>query len=176
MSEKEWCYYEIQQGFKVKIDSEDLARVSSHKWRVTKGTQGRSRVVTSIRGPKGARSITLGKFLMSPAPGMQVYPRRFNQELDYRKSNLIVCTVQERQRLLPKTRTETTSRYRGVSFSKREKKWRAAIKIDKRTKTIGYFDSEDEAALAYNRAAREHFGEMAYQTRVGQVEKKRRVE
>ena len=151
---------------KVKIDQEDLARVRERKWRVTQGTTGRKRVVTSVRGPQGVRSITLGKFLMNPPKGKQVYPRRFNEGLDYRKSNLVVCTLRERQRLLPKKRTATSSRYRGVSFSSRDKKWRAAIEVDGRTINLGHFKSEAQAALVYNRAAREHFGKMAYQNEV----------
>src|SRR4051794_40650135 len=116
-SQDNWCYINVHPGFKVKIDREDLERVSAHSWRVTFGTQGRKRVVTSIRGPNGVRSLTLGKFLMNPPAGKQVYPRRFNDALDYRKSNLIVCTLQERQQLLPKKRVGTTSSYRGVSFA-----------------------------------------------------------
>src|SRR6185312_9978318 len=101
---KDWCYLTVHPNTKVKIDRTDLKRVSQHKWRVTKASTGRLRVVTSVRGPRGVKNITLGKFLMKPSKGYQVYPRRFNEGLDYRKSNLIVCTLRERQRLLPKHR------------------------------------------------------------------------
>jgi hypothetical protein len=142
-------------------------------WRVTKGTTGRTRVVTSIRTPKGVRSLTLGRFLMDPPPGKQVYPRRFNQGLDYRKSNLIVCTLAERQRLLPKKKAASSSKYRGVSFATAEQKWRAGIEVDGHSINLGLFDGEDEAALAYNEAARKHFGDIAYQNPVGRQKKTR---
>jgi hypothetical protein len=173
---KNWCYITAHPDLQVKIDREDLERVSAHKWRVTKGTTGRMRVVTSIRGPKGSRQITLGKFLMNPPPGKQVYPRRFNDGLDYRKENLIVCTVQERQRLLPKKRPQTSSSYRGVSFSKSDGKWRAGIEVDGHSINLGHFDTEDQAALAYNEAARKHFGEMAYQNQIKKRNHKREGE
>lgn len=175
MSDEDWCYIDVHPGLKVKIDREDLERVQAHKWRVTKGTTGRKRVVTSIRTPKGVRSVTLGKFLMDPPPGKQVYPRRFNEELDYRKSNLIVCTLKERQRLLPKKRSQTTSSYRGVSFDQASGKWRAGIEVEGRSINLGQFDRESEAALAYNEAARKHFGDMAYQNPVGKDRVKRRA-
>jgi hypothetical protein len=171
---KEWCYLSLASDFKVKIDKEDVDRVNAHKWRITKGTTGRLRVVTTIRTPKGARHLTLGRFLMAPPEGMQVYPRRFNEGLDYRKSNLIVCTMKERQRLLPKTRMVTTSSYRGVSFSKTYSKWKAAIKCNGRNINIGIFDSEEDAALAYNKAATQYFGDIAYQNKINKPKKDRK--
>jgi AP2-like factor, euAP2 lineage len=174
MAGKAWCYISVHPNLKVKIDREDLKRVNDHSWRVTKGTTGRQRVVTSIRTPDGVKTVTLGKFLMNPPSGMQVYPRRFNEGLDYRKSNLVVCTLAERQRLLPKKRTKTSSTYRGVSFSRSHKKWRAGIEVNGRSLNLGLYKSEDEAAEAYNKAARKHFGAVAYQNQIGKRTYQRR--
>jgi len=151
----------------VLIDAEDLGRVSEHSWRVTQGTTGRPRVVTSIRTPKGVRTLTLGKFLMDPPKGKHVYPRRFNEGLDYRKDNLIVCTVQERQQLITKQRVNRSSQYRGVSFQKAKAKWRAGIQVDGKSYNLGEYSTEEEAALAYNKASKKHFGEHAYQNPIG---------
>ena len=170
---KEWVYVPVHPDMKVKIDREDLERVSQHSWRITKGTTGRLRVVTSVRGPKGSRQITLGKFLMEPPPGKLVYPRRFNDGLDYRKDNLIVCTLAERQRLLPKNRKKTSSEFRGVSFSKVDGKWKAGIEVEGQSINLGHFDSEEAAAIAYNEAARKYFGDIAYQNQVGSRRYKR---
>ncbi|MGZ3721458.1 MAG: hypothetical protein ACXVA9_00925 [Bdellovibrionales bacterium] len=169
-----WVYIPVHPKLKAKIDRADLKRVSQHSWRVTKGTTGRQRVVTSIRTPKGVQNITLGKFLMKPPKGKQVYPRRFNEGLDYRKSNLIVCTLSERQRQLPKNRARATSEYRGVSRSTADRKWRAAIEVDGLAMNLGHFKTEADAARAYNVAARKHFGKSAYQNQVGKRNYKRR--
>lgn len=174
MGSKDWVYITVHPRHKVKIDREDLKRVSEYSWRVTKGTTGRLRVVTSIRGPNGSRHLTLGRFLMKPKAGLQVYPRRFNDGLDYRKNNLIVCTVQERQRMLPKKRKASTSSYRGVSYSRGTGKWRAGIEVDGHSINLGEFSSEKDAALAYNKAARKHFGELAYQNQVNRSEKRKK--
>lgn len=171
---KAWCYISVRPNLKVKIDTEDLERVETHSWRVTRGTTGRPRVVTSIRTKDGIKTLTLGRFLMKPPKGKQVYPRRFNDGLDYRKDNLIVCTLQERQRLLPKNRKRATSNYRGVSYSMFDKKWRAAIEVDGRTLNLGHFASEEKAAQAYNAAAKKHFGANAYQNHTGRRADKRR--
>ena len=54
-----------------------------------------------------------------------------------------------------------TSKYVGVSFDKRKKKWRVAINHKNKQYQIGYFSSEEEAALAYDKKAIELYGETA---------------
>lgn len=46
-----------------------------------------------------------------------------------------------------------TSKYHGVFFNKRNNKWVAQIWYNKKNKFIGHYDSEIEAALAYNKKA-----------------------
>jgi hypothetical protein len=111
---------------------------------------------------------------MNPEKGKQVYPRRFNEGLDYRKDNLVVCTLKERQRLLPKNRIKQSSDFRGVSFSKNNKKWRAGIEVKGKSINLGHFTTEEAAAKAYNEAAKKYFGEIAYQNRVGKKTNERK--
>lgn len=54
-----------------------------------------------------------------------------------------------------------TSKYKGVCWYRRERKWRARIRVNRKLISLGYFASETDAALAYNRAARKHFGDFA---------------
>jgi len=166
MAGKPWCTIQVS-GLSVKIDKEDLKRVQNHSWRAIKSSTGRYKVITSIRTKAGSRNVTLGKFLMDPPRGKQVYPRRFQEGLDYRKGNLVVCTMQERQRLLPKRRVETTSKYRGVSFQQASRKWRAGIEVEGRAINLGEYKTETDAALAYNKAALKYFGKIAYQNSIG---------
>ncbi len=173
---KKWRYIIARPDKKVKIDEEDFERVSNHSWRVTLTTTGRERVVTAYRENGKVKTITLGRFLMNPKKGQQVYPRRFQEALDYRKDNLICCTLQERQRLLPKNRKDSSSRYRGVSYIQSQDLWRAGIMVDGKSINIGNFKSEDEAAQAYNKAARKYFGSIAYQNNVTRNKKSRQGE
>eukprot|EP01051_Picozoa_sp_SAG22_P001273 SAG22_NODE_48_length_24654_cov_4.406394_21_plen_547_part_00 len=48
-----------------------------------------------------------------------------------------------------------SSRHRGVSWAKADSKWRATIKQDGKSRTLGYFADESEAAAAYAAACRE---------------------
>jgi hypothetical protein len=171
---KPWRYLPVRPDQQAKIDAEDYDQLSKHTWRIIKKPSGRMKVVTNIIHSDGRnQQISLGNYLMKPPKGKMVYPRRFMEGLDYRKGNLIVCTMAERQRILPKSRRFGSSSYKGVSYITSKKTWRAAIKIKGKSVTLGHFKDEDQAALAYNKAAREHFGDQAYQNRIIKTRKRR---
>ena len=51
--------------------------------------------------------------------------------------------------------SDLCSRYQGVSWHKGHNKWRAEIRIDGKKKYIGHYNSQYEAAVVYDEAARE---------------------
>ena len=50
-----------------------------------------------------------------------------------------------------RTFINTSSKYRGVCWDKRNKKWNAAIRIDGKPKHLGSFSNEEEASLVYEK-------------------------
>jgi hypothetical protein len=81
--------------------------------------------------------------------------------LDNRKLNLRICTRsqnnQHRRRI--KTKFKFHSKYKGVS--KQYGQWVSQIKYNKKNTYLGYFKIEKEAALAYDKKAKELFGKFA---------------
>jgi hypothetical protein len=171
---KPWCYIPVNPKSRAKIDKEDLKKVSEYTWRILRQATGRIRVMTSFRTKKGTAQLSLGQLIMKPPKNKMVYTRRFMEELDYRKSNLIICTMSERQKMLPKSRNFGTSKYKGVSFVKKGKKWRAQIEVDDQCINLGIYKNEVLAAQVYNEAAKKYFGNMAYQNQVKPLPASRR--
>lgn len=86
-----------------------------------------------------------------------------------RVENLRVCKNDENQHNRGGAK-QSTSFYKGVSYCQRHKKWRAQIKSQGRSKHIGYFDKESDAAIAYNDVAIRTFGAFAFINKVLQNE------
>lgn len=60
-----------------------------------------------------------------------------------------------------KWKKQTTSTYKGVHWNTPTNKWRVKIGVNRKRIHLGYFANEKEAAIAYNKAAIEYFGEFA---------------
>lgn len=72
---------------------------------------------------------------------------------DNRLENLRITTHQQNNRSFNKPSVGTSSKHRGVSWLKQSKKWRAAICVNGKTKHLGSFSAEEDAAKCYNKAA-----------------------
>lgn len=75
--------------------------------------------------------------------------------------NLRLSTIQGNTHNRVKTPNKT-SRFKGVCWSKASNKWKAGITFNHKQKHIGYFDSEEEAKLAYELESARLFGEFAW--------------
>lgn len=83
-----------------------------------------------------------------------------NDRADCRRANLRPAT---RSQNLMNKRKEAgrSSRYKGVCFVTRRDRWLMQISEDNRRIASRCFKTEEEAAYAYDEAARRHFGEFA---------------
>lgn len=81
---------------------------------------------------------------------------------DNRLENLRACTnAQNSHNIGLSGRKNMKSKYKGVCTAPREGSWRASIRINKVNHHIGVFDSEIEAAKAYDKSALENYGDFA---------------
>lgn len=78
-----------------------------------------------------------------------------------RITNLRLVTNQQNS-FNSKPHKDGSSKYKGVTFDKKNGKWFSRICRDGKTKFLGYFTEEKDAAIAYNKAAKELFGEYCW--------------
>lgn len=80
--------------------------------------------------------------------------------LDNTRENIRVCTQKENSKNRRKVNKVCTSKYKGVHKAA-SGSWVAMIRVNYKRYYLGSFKNEVDAALAYNKAAVQHFGEFA---------------
>lgn len=86
---------------------------------------------------------------------------RDGNSLNNTRDNLRVCT--QSQNLANKGMLcNNTSEFKGVWLHKQTGAWAACIRVNNKTIHLGLFDTKEDAAIVYNHAALEYFGDFAW--------------
>lgn len=104
-------------------------------------------------------TISMHRVIMNAIIGQEV-DHINGESLDNRRVNLRL-TDRYGNNQNARVRKDSLSGYKGVCFYKSTNKWRAYIGTGEKLKHIGYFNTPQEAALAYNQEAIKRFGEYA---------------
>lgn len=148
---------QLTQGYVALIDDEDFNKVSAYKWFVRKGKN--THYAATWVGKWRERKLLHMHHLVSGVPkeGFCIDHQDRNG-LNNQKSNHRLCTIAQNSA----NRTAYgSSKYLGVSYMAANRKWRAYIKAEGENKYLGIFETEEQAAEAYNLAAAKYHGEFA---------------
>lgn len=152
---------QLTRGYIAIVDDEDFELASRYKWRACPSTS--HGVYAISRWVIDGREYTIGmhRLVMGCRRGDgKIIDHKNGNGLDNRKENLRFCTATENARNAKKS-NKVRSRYKGAYYHQAERVWRAQIKVGGKLKQLGRFQTEREAAIAYNDAARMLHGEFA---------------
>lgn len=148
----------LTQGFITFVDDSDFEAVSAFKWHVERKRR-HFYASRSFRKPDGTTATqSLHKFLL---PGSRRVDHRDGNGLNNQRYNLRPATNRQNSQGFRLKASGTTSKFRGVCWCPKGRKYHAQLQDGKVKRHLGYFTDETEAARAYDSAAREHFGEFA---------------
>jgi len=141
----------LTKGFYAYVDAEDYEWLSQWRWRVYGGGY-------AVRWEK-RKLIFMHRQIMQPPKG-KVVDHVNGNGFDNTRANMRNITPQQNSCNRSK-QVGTISMYKGVDYDKRSDQWYARIRVHGKLLHLGYFDTEVEAARAYDRGAVELFGEFA---------------
>lgn len=151
-------------GLVALIDEQDAERVSVHHWYGYQKPRTRTIYVrSSIRQGDRRQEWLLHRFVLNLQRGAGVVDHINRNGLDNRRCNLRVVTHAENVRNSGPRRNRT---FKGVYHETRAngyERYRAEIMVDGRKIRLGSFKTAEQAARAWDAAAREHHGLFAYQ-------------
>jgi len=143
------------------VDAEDYPLLSRHKWQYK--TDGRGGV-THATWNRAQSPFQMQDWIISKRPWNKIMFKNRNP-LDCRKCNLVEVGRGNPTHYSYKRKGNYTSKYKGVCWTKKDKSWICQVNYEG-TKFSKYCKSEKEAALLYNKKAKELYGEFAYQNKV----------
>jgi len=152
-------------GKRNEVDDEDCEKFSKNKYRFVAGGGRKTGYALRVENEK---LVFLHKEIMKTPKGM-VCDHIDGDTLNNQKSNLRNCTPKENARNTAR-RSDNETGYKGVY--KRDERiknpFRARIKVDGVTLSLGAYPTPQAAAVAYNAAATKYFGEFSKLNQVTQ--------
>lgn len=141
------------------VDDEDFGYLSQFKWNALEDNAFTPSVIGKVKG----RKCRMARLIMNVLDNNSVVIDHINGNgLDNRKENLRICSIRQNLQNRRKTSSKCTSKYKGVSWDSSRNKWQVHGRTDNgKTRNLGRYDNEEDAAQKYNEWALATFKEFS---------------
>lgn len=149
---------ELTQGQVAIVDDEDYEYLSQWKWHLH-NAYGGGMYARRSSSPPNKSSIYMHRVIMK-AKKENLVDHIDGNGLNNLRGNLRLCNHAENSRNRKKNKNNTVG-YKGVSFDKSHNIFRVDISVEGKRVFVGNYKKQEEAALAYDKKAKELYGEFA---------------
>jgi hypothetical protein len=154
------AFVPITKGYETIIDAVDVHLVEGWNWCANVGS---NTVYSQRLTPRDAdgkqQKILMHRAIMAAPDHLEVDHENGNGLDNRRSANLRLATHAQNNRNQRISRANTSGA-KGVSWDRRDKKWRAYITLGGKRKHLGFYTEIDDAAAAYAKASAEMHGEF----------------
>ncbi len=138
------------------VDDGDFELLSQWKWHIV---EDKWNVYACRTARPSHKHILMHRQIMC-CPKGKLIDHVDHDGLNNQRSNLRICTSSQNQ-MNSKKQADRTSKFKGVTLRNKPTPWLAGCKKDGKRHNLGHFKTEIEAAKAYDKKAKELFGEFA---------------
>lgn len=152
---------ELTRGKFAIVDKSDFANVSNRKWcfKPVRGDLSKGYAIFGFYKNGSHSTIGMHQFILGRQAPCVDHWNGFG--IDNRRSNLRVTNLKNNGRNRGPTKGRALPKGVHIKRGHRRKKYFACIRVDDRLRHLGYFETVEDAARAYNAAATLFFKEFA---------------